>query len=75
METPAQLMTKAKNLAKADSTDYFATVTKGTINGALTGATIGLLYGYFKKYNLYGSALVGVLVGGIVSNLAIKYKN
>ncbi len=75
MDTPKEILDKVKGYAKADSSDYFANVAKGTLNGAVTGAVIGGVFGYYKKTNLYGSILVGLLLGGVASNLLIKYKN
>jgi len=73
--TPAELMERAKKYAKSDSTDYFANIAKGTVNGALTGGFIGILVGWNKGYNIYGSALTGIIVGGIITNTIIKFRN
>lgn len=73
--TPKELLDKAKKYAKADSTDYFANVAKGTVNGAITGGLIAAIFGYYKGFNVYASLATGIIVGGITSNLLIKYKN
>lgn len=75
LQTPKEILDKVKGYAKADSSDYFANVAKGTLNGAVTGALVGGVFGYYKKFNIYGSVLAGLLVGGVVSNFLIKYKN
>lgn len=75
METPKEILDKVKGYAKADSSDYFANVAKGTLNGAVTGAVLGGIFGFYKKTNIYGSVLAGLLIGGIASNFLIKYKN
>lgn len=71
--SPSEALAKVKKLAKADSSDYAANITKGTMNGAITGGVIGLMFGYYKKYNLYGCALTGIVLGGITANFLIKY--
>jgi len=75
MNSTAQAYQKVKQLAKSDTTDYLGNVCKGTTTGALTGMAGGLMIGYYKKYNLFGSAVIGLLAGGLISNFFIKYKN
>lgn len=75
MQTPAEAYQKVKSLAQTDTSDYFGSVAKGTTQGAITGGVIGLLIGYYKHYNLMGSAIAGILIGGVASNFLIKYKN
>ena len=48
---------------------------KGTTNGVITGGVLGLAIGFYKKYNLYGSAIGGMVLGGIAANFLLKYKN
>lgn len=74
-QTPKEILDKVKQYAKADSSDYFANVAKGTLNGAVTGGLLGGIFGYYKKTNMYGSILLGLLAGGVISNFLIKYKN
>jgi uncharacterized protein YcfJ len=68
-------LAKVKLLASQDSSDYLANIMKGTTNGVITGGVLGLAVGFYKKYNLYGSTVAGMVVGGIVANFLIKYKN
>lgn len=75
MNTPAELLAKAKSYSKADTDDYFANIAKGSVNGAITGGAIGAIVGYYKSYNIYGSILVGLILGGVISNQLIKFKN
>lgn len=73
--SPKELLQKAKSYANADSSDYFANVAKGTVNGAVTGGFIAAIFGYYKGFNVYASLATGIIVGAITSNLLIKYKN
>jgi len=48
--------------------------TKATINGAFVGMVGGAMIGYYKKYNVFLSAMVGAFSGGLISNLLVDSK-
>lgn len=70
MAEAKQILDKLKNL-KSSSDTFEMKRTKGTINGALIGVAGGLLIGYTRNYSLLSSAIVGALVGGILTNLIL----
>ena len=70
MAEAKQILDKLKNI-KSSSDTFEMKRTKGTINGALIGVAGGLLIGYTRNYSLLSSAIVGALVGGILTNLIL----
>lgn len=48
--------------------------TKATINGAFVGMVGGAMIGYYKKYNVFLSAMIGAFSGGLISNLLVEPK-
>ena len=55
---------EAKTIVDKDKRDLFMHTSKASINGAITGLVIGLMVGFYKKYNIYASGLTGAIVGG-----------
>lgn len=70
MAEAKQILEKLKTI-KSSSDTFEMKRTKGTINGALIGVAGGLLIGYTRNYSLLSSAIVGALVGGILTNLIL----
>lgn len=70
MAEAKQILDKLKNI-KSSSDTFEMKRTKGTINGALIGVAGGLLIGYTRNYSLLSSAIVGALVGGILTTLIL----
>jgi hypothetical protein len=64
------ILEKLKN-TKSTSDNLEMKRKKGTISGALIGVAGGLLIGYTRNYNLLTSAIVGALVGGVVTTLIL----
>ena len=64
------IINKLKDLKLKSDSDIIKR-TKGTVSGAFIGMAGGLLIGITRRYNLISSALVGALVGGIVSHLIL----
>jgi len=59
----------AKKLINGDHKERLLTKTKGTVQGAFTGLVGGVMFGYFKGKNIYTTGFVGLLIGGVISNL------
>lgn len=70
MENAKDILEKVKNL-KANSDSMALKKMKGTVAGAFIGMGGGLLIGYSRGYSLLGSAFVGSLIGGIISNILL----
>jgi len=61
---------KTKQL-KQKSINELKLKTRGTTQGAFTGAVAGAMFGYFKQKNVYVSALIGLAVGVAFSAVLI----
>lgn len=65
-----------KKLINGDQKRELMFRTKGTVQGAFTGLVGGVMFGYFKKKNIYTTGFVGLLIGGIISSIMIgKFSN
>jgi len=65
-------MENAKKLISGDHKEQLLTKTKGTVQGAFTGMVGGVMFGYFKSKNIYTTGFVGLLIGGVISNLLVS---
>lgn len=74
MAEAKDIINKIKDLKTKSDSDILKR-TKGTISGAFIGMAGGLLLGLNRRYNLISSALVGALIGGIVSHLILPKLN
>ena len=67
MEYAKNILDEVKSIAgKAEKTAFVEDARQYT-NGILIGAVAGLMFGYFKRYNLIMSGLLGGVAGGLVS--------
>ncbi len=65
-----------KRLINGDQKKAIMTKTKGTVQGAFTGLVAGVMFGYFKKKNIYTTGFVGLAIGGLISAIMIgKFSN
>lgn len=74
MAVKEDFLTTAKEIVNKDKKDIFLQRTSASVNGAVTGLVFGLLIGHYKNKNLYISALVGAIIGGVASNILISPK-
>ena len=65
-----EILNKIKELKSKSDSDVLKRA-KGTISGAFIGMAGGLILGLSRRYNLFSSALIGALVGGIASHLIL----
>lgn len=70
MAEAKEILDKLKNL-KSTSTSMEMKRRKGLINGGLIGMAGGVLVGLTRNYNLVSSAVVGALIGGLVTSLIL----
>tara|TARA_Y100000114_G_C11762524_1_gene330714 strand:+ start:1727 stop:1954 length:228 start_codon:yes stop_codon:yes gene_type:complete len=66
-----QVIEENKRLINGDQKKRLLTHTKGTVQGAFTGLVAGVMFGYFKSKNIYTTGFVGMLIGGVISNIMI----
>lgn len=70
------LIEQNKRLINGDHKKQLLTRTKGTIQGAFTGMVAGVMYGYFKRKNIYTTGFVGLVIGSLISAIMIgKFSN
>jgi uncharacterized membrane protein YeaQ/YmgE (transglycosylase-associated protein family) len=67
-------LASAKDIVNKDKKDIFLQKTGASVNGAVTGLIFGLMIGYYKDKNLYISALIGAVIGGVASSILIDTK-
>ena len=70
MAEAKEILDKLKNL-KSTSTSMEMKRRKGLINGGLIGMAGGVLIGLTRNYNLVSSAVVGELIGGLVTSVIL----
>jgi galactitol-specific phosphotransferase system IIC component len=63
------------NEMKIDSDSIKVKKNKGIISGTFIGMAGGLLIGFSRNYNLISSAVVGSLLGAIVSYISLNQFN
>lgn len=70
MAEAKDILEKVKSL-KSTSESLTIKRNKGVVNGAFIGMAGGLLVGFTRNYNLVSSAIVGSLLGAIVTYLVL----
>ena len=70
MAEAKEILDKLKSL-KSTSTSMEMKRRKGLINGGLIGLAGGVLIGLTRNYNLVSSAVVGALIGGLVTSVIL----
>lgn len=70
MANASDILDKLKSI-KSDTETLSSKRTKATAGGAMLGAAGGVLLGLSRNYNLLTSAIVGGLVGGMLSHLIL----
>ena len=63
---------EAKEIVNKDKQELFMNTSKASVNGAITGLVIGLMVGYYKKYNIYASGLTGAILGGVATAIIVN---
>lgn len=71
----SDLIENNKKLINGDKQKFLMTKTKGTVQGAFTGMVAGVMFGYFKEKNIYTTGFVGLIIGGVISNLLVSSFN
>jgi hypothetical protein len=70
MAEAKEILDKLKNL-KSTSNSLEMKRRKGTINGALIGMAGGMLVALTRNYNVISSAVVGALLGALVTTVIL----
>ncbi len=70
--SPADILDQVKTNKAKSTNDVILERTKGTVAGTIIGGGIGLSYAFFRKKNYLVCAIVGVLIGGMVTHFMIS---
>lgn len=68
-DTAKEILERTKKIKLMN--DTASERSKGTVSGAFIGMAGGLLFGYYRKYSLFNSAVFGALIGGLAANVLI----
>jgi len=66
------ILNKVKSNGDKSSNEIIMERTKGTATGALIGGGIGIIYAFAKKKSYLVFGMIGILAGGLVSNVFIN---
>lgn len=72
MESTTTILNKIRQAKGQDANETIKEKSKGTLTGALIGGGVGLLYAFKSKKNYLVFGVVGVLIGGLVSNIFLS---
>lgn len=74
MEEKNDYLQEVKDIVSKDKRDILLLTTKASVNGAVTGLIIGMMFGFYKEKNVYVSGLVGAVLGGVATALIVNKK-
>lgn len=72
MEYPKDILKKIASNKSKSSNEILKERTKGTVTGSLIGGAVGLLYAFSNKKSYLVFGILGVLAGGLISNIFIS---
>ncbi len=68
MATPAEILAQVSANKNKSSNELIMEKSKGTLSGAVIGGAVGLLYAFSAKKSYLVFGMIGIVVGGLVSN-------
>jgi hypothetical protein len=74
MEEEKDYLQEVKDIVSKDKREILLLTTKASVNGAVTGLVIGMMFGFYKQKNIYVSGLVGAVLGGVATALIVNKK-
>jgi len=60
-------MDNVQSLNAQSTHDTFLSKSQRVLKGSAAGAVVGILYGWYSKKNIYVTAILGVIGGGVVN--------
>lgn len=72
MQSPKDLLDRVKKNKDKSSNEVLKEVTTGTTTGGIIGGAAGLILAISYKKNYLAFATIGILAGGLISNVFIK---
>ena len=74
MEQEKDYLQEVKDIVSKDKREILLLTTKASVNGAVTGLVVGMMFGFYKQKNIYVSGLVGADLGGVATALIVNKK-
>ena len=74
MEEEKDYLQEVKDIVSKDKREILLLTTKASVNGAVTGLVVGMMFGFYKQKNIYISGLVGAVLGGVATALIVNKK-
>jgi uncharacterized membrane protein YeaQ/YmgE (transglycosylase-associated protein family) len=74
MEDEKDYLKEVKDIVSKDKREILLLTTKASVNGAVTGLVVGMMFGFYKQKNIYVSGLVGAVLGGVATALIVNKK-
>jgi nitrate/nitrite transporter NarK len=74
MEEEKDYLEEVKDIVSLDKREILMLTTKASVNGAVTGLIIGMMFGFYKQKNVYISGLVGAVIGGVGTAIIVNKK-
>jgi uncharacterized membrane protein YeaQ/YmgE (transglycosylase-associated protein family) len=74
MKEEKDYLQEVKDIVSKDKREILLLTTKASVNGAVTGLVVGMMFGFYKQKNIYVSGLVGAVLGGVATALIVNKK-
>jgi nitrate/nitrite transporter NarK len=74
MEEEKDYLEEVKDIVSLDKREILMLTTKASVNGAVTGLIIGMMFGFYKQKNVYISGLIGAVIGGVGTAIIVNKK-
>ena len=74
MEEEKDYLQEVKDIVSKDKREILLLTTKASVNGAVTGLVVGMMFGFYKQKNIYVFGLVGAVLGGVATALIVNKK-
>jgi len=74
MDEEKDYLQEVKDIVSKDKREILLLTTKASVNGAVTGLVVGMMFGFYKQKNIYVSGLVGAVLGGVATALIVNKK-
>lgn len=72
MTTPKDILAKAVANNKKSNNELIIERTRGTLAASAVGAGLGLVYAYRAKKSYLVWGVLGLMIGGLISNIVIN---
>ena len=72
MDDEKDYLEEVKDIVSLDKREILMLTTKASVNGAVTGLIIGMMFGFYKQKNVYISGLVGAVIGGVSTAIIVN---